>query len=330
MAKVEGMPLGALEEGMSGAAWDGFDEYLDHLDGSIAVNAGFLVGHCAIRRRVMGAAAVGSDPTPAQMEEMIDLLHRSIEAGGLGFSTTLARTHSDGDGQPVASRWSSREELLAFAAAVSEHEGTTLEYASDGCLDGFDDEDVDLMIAFSKAGNRPLNWNVLTIDSHEPERYRNQLDAMDRCAAEGARVVALTMPVLVGMNMSFLNYCALNMMPDWGTILGLPWSPARHACATPRCGGSCEERAASPRDRRVLPADRMGSLRHRRHLLRRQRGPQRPFGGRHRRRTGHRRLRHAPRHRVGGRSADRAVARDRPTTTTNRGDSAARPGSTRR
>ena len=37
------------------------------------------------------------------------------------------------------------------------------------------------MIAFSTAGNRPLNWNVLTVDSHAPERYRNQLAAMDRC-----------------------------------------------------------------------------------------------------------------------------------------------------
>jgi N-acyl-D-aspartate/D-glutamate deacylase len=30
------------------------------------------------------------------------------------------------------------------------------------------------------------------------------------------------MPVLVPMNMSFLNYCALNMLPGWGDILGLP------------------------------------------------------------------------------------------------------------
>jgi len=245
MAKVEGMPLPALQEGVDGN-WDSFAEYLDRLDGAIAVNAGFLVGHCAIRRRVMGTSAVGSDPTPEQLDAMKALLASSIEAGGLGFSTTLARTHSDGDGQPVASRWAQRDELLALAAVVAEHEGTTLEYASDGCLDGFSDDDVDFMIAFAKAGRRPLNWNVLTVDSHEPERYRNQLAAMDRCAAEGARVVALTMPVLVGMNMSFLNYCALNMLPDWGAILGLPLV-ARVACLRDHdVRRYLEERAASP------------------------------------------------------------------------------------
>ena len=129
---------------------------------------------------------------------------------------------------------------------VSEHEGTTLEFASDGCLDGFDDSEVDFMIRFAKAGNRPLNWNVLTIDSHAPERYRNQLAAMDRCAEEGARVVALTMPVIVGMNMSFLTYCALNMMPDWGPILGLPVAERIERLKDPETRLFMEQRAASP------------------------------------------------------------------------------------
>lgn len=245
LAKVEGMPLAALEAGVDGD-WDGFGEYLDRLDGSIAVNAGFLVGHCALRRRVMGASAVGSDPTPDQMDQMRSLLRTSIEAGGLGFSTTLARTHSDGDGQPVASRWAKKEELLSLAQVISELEGTTLEFASNGCLDGFDQEEVQFMIDFTAAAQRPLNWNVLTVDSNNPDRYRNQLEAMDTCRAAGAHIKALTMPILVGMNMSFLNFCALNLMPDWGPILALPLV-ARKACLRdPEVREFMKERAASP------------------------------------------------------------------------------------
>ncbi|MFM7069319.1 MAG: amidohydrolase family protein, partial [Actinomycetes bacterium] len=162
------------------------------------------------------------------------------------FSTTLARTHSDGDGKKVASRWASKEELLQLASVVAEHDGTTLEFASDGCLDGFPDDEVDFMIEFSLTGRRPLNWNVLTVDSHAPERYRNQLAAMDRCAEAGAKVVALTMPVIVGMNMSFLNYCALNMMPDWGEILGLPVPERIEKLRDPAVRAFMKERAASP------------------------------------------------------------------------------------
>ncbi len=245
MAKVEGMPLAALEQGVDWD-WESFEQYLSRLDGNLGVNAAFMVGHCALRRRVMGTAAVGNEATTEQIDEMVALLHEAIEAGGLGFSTTLARTHSDGDGQPVASRWASTEELLALARAVGEHPGTQLEFASDGCLDGFSDDEVEFMIQFAKAADRPLNWNVLTVDSNDPERYRNQLAAMDRCREAGVEVVALTMPILVGMNMSFGTYCALNMLPDWGQILGLP-PVARLACLRdPDVRRFLLERAASP------------------------------------------------------------------------------------
>src|SRR5205807_1845573 len=109
MAKVEGMPLTALEEGVPWT-WSSFGDYLDALDGHIGVNAGFLVGHCAVRRSVMDADAIGKEATPEQIDAMVRELHEAISAGGLGFSTTLAFTHSDGDGEPVASRWASRDE----------------------------------------------------------------------------------------------------------------------------------------------------------------------------------------------------------------------------
>ena len=220
MAKVEGMPLAALESGVPWN-WSTFGEYLDRLDGNIGVNAGFLVGHCALRRNVMGDEAVGNEASPSQLAEMISKLNDSIKAGGMGFSTTLSFTHSDGDGEPVASRWASRDEI-ALCRAVSAHEGTTLEYVTDGCLRGFSDDEIDLMAEMSLAARRPLNWNVLTIDSAEPERYREQLSALEHAASRGGRSVALTMPILVEMNMSFGTYCALFMLPDWSEVMSLP------------------------------------------------------------------------------------------------------------
>jgi N-acyl-D-aspartate/D-glutamate deacylase len=221
MAKVEGMPLAALEGGVEWD-WESFADYLTRLEGRLGVNAGFLVGHCAVRRYVMGADAVGNEATPEQVEAMIRVLDESIEAGGLGFSTTLSKTHSDGDGRPVASRWASRDEVLALCRATGAHEGTTLEGIVDGCLDRFDDEEIELLAAMSAAAGRPINWNVLTVDSRVPDRVPRQLSAYDRSLEVGGRVVALTMPVLVPMNMSFLTYCALNMLPGWGEVLGLP------------------------------------------------------------------------------------------------------------
>lgn len=245
MAKVEGMPLLALEAGVPWD-WSSFSEYLDRLDGAIAVNAGFLVGHCALRRRVMGTDAVTGPATDEQIAEMVALLHEAIEAGGLGFSTTLAFTHSDGDGEPVASRWAERDEVLALCAAVRDHEGTTLEYVTDGCMRGFRDDEVELMAAMTLAARRPLNWNVLTVDAKEPERYRAQLAACENAAAQGGKAVALTMPVLVEMNMSFSTYCALFMLPDWGDVMKLPIPERIERLRDPAVRAHLDERAQSP------------------------------------------------------------------------------------
>ena len=221
LASVEGMSVAALEEGVPWD-WHTFGDFLDKLDGNIGVNAAFLVGHCALRRYVMGEDAVGHEATAEQIAEMQRVLGESLEAGGFGFSTTLSRTHSDGDGQPVASRWSTPAELLALCEVVGNHPGTTLEAMTDGCLDRFSDEEIELFSDMSATARRPLNWNVLTIDSREPSRIPRQLSAGDVAAAKGGRIVALTLPVQVPMNMSFLNHCGLFLIPGWGEILRLP------------------------------------------------------------------------------------------------------------
>ena len=221
MARVEGMPLAALENGTDWA-WESFADYLDRLDGAISVNAGFLAGHCAIRRYVMGTAAVGSEATPEQMDAMRAELAAAIEAGALGFSFTTSASHSDGDGEPVASRWASEEELLALCEEAGRHPGTTLEGIVPGCLDQFADSEIDLLARMSAVANRPLNWNVLTVDSRVPERVPRQLAAGRRAKEIGGRVVALTMPVQVPMNMSFLTFCGIWLIPGWSDILNVP------------------------------------------------------------------------------------------------------------
>ncbi|MFE7167086.1 amidohydrolase family protein [Streptomyces sp. NPDC057616] len=221
MSKVEGMSLVALEEGAPWS-WNSFAEYLDALEGRIAVNAGFMVGHCALRRYVMGPDAVGGQPGEEQLAEIVRLLHEAMDAGAWGFSTTQSSTHSDGDGQPVASRHAKPAELLALSKAVGEHEGTQIEAIVAGCLDQFSDAEIDLFVEMSAAAGRPLNWNVLTVDAAVPERVPRQLFASERARKAGGRIVALTMPILTPMNMSLGTFCALNLIPGWGPVLGLP------------------------------------------------------------------------------------------------------------
>ena len=245
MVRVEGMPLVALQTGVPWS-WESFADYLDALEGRIAVNAGFLVGHCALRRYVMGDDAIGGQPTPEQMDEMLRVLHESLAAGGLGLSTTQSGSHADGDGNPVASRHAGRDELLALCGAVAEHEGTTLEAIVQGCLDMFSDEEIELLSDMSVAAQRPLNWNVLTVDAAVPERVPRQLSASDRAKEKGGRLVALTMPVLVPMNMSLLTYCALHLLPGWSEVLSLPVPERIAKLRDPAVRAEMLARAAGP------------------------------------------------------------------------------------
>ncbi|MFI7138682.1 amidohydrolase family protein [Streptomyces massasporeus] len=244
MSRVEGMALVALEEGAPWN-WHSFGEYLDALEGRIAVNAGFMVGHCALRRYVMGPQAVGGQPTQEQLAAMVRLLREAMDAGAWGLSTTQSSSHSDGDGQPVASRHAQPAELLALSRAVGECEGTQIEAIVAGCLDQFSDAEIDLFVEMSAVAGRPLNWNVLTIDAAVPERVPRQLLASEQARKAGGRVVALTMPILTPMNMSLGTFCALNLIPGWGPVLGLPVPERIEKLRDPRVRAELLRRARS-------------------------------------------------------------------------------------
>jgi N-acyl-D-aspartate/D-glutamate deacylase len=221
LAKVEGMPLAALEQGVPWT-WESFGEYLDALDRGIGVNAAFMVGHSALRRFVLGAEANHRPATADELDQLRTVLGEAIAQGALGLSTDVSHAHSDGNGDPVPARGATREEILALCEETGRWPGTTLEGIFDGASDGFDDEELDLLPQMSVRANRPLNWNLLVVDAKDPGRIDRHLAASHRARELGGRVVALTMPVIVPMNMSFLNYCALNLMPGWGPILNAP------------------------------------------------------------------------------------------------------------
>jgi N-acyl-D-aspartate/D-glutamate deacylase len=244
MARVEGIPLPALQQGVPWD-WKTFADYLDRVDQrGIAVNAGFLCGHSALRRVVMGDNAVGNEASDSQLAQMERLLHDALDAGAMGFSTSQAPTHNDGDGNPVPSRAATREEMLRLAAVVSDHAGTQLELIIPGCLNGFTDDEVDLMAGMSLAADRPLNWNVLGVapgGNHE-----RQLDAGSRAAAKGARVVALTLPQGMRIRLSFHSGFVLDGLPGWRETFALPIEERMRALSDPETRRRLDENAHSP------------------------------------------------------------------------------------
>ncbi|HVX70709.1 MAG TPA: amidohydrolase family protein [Mycobacteriales bacterium] len=245
LARVEGMPLEALQQGLSWD-WSSYAEWLATLDGRIAVNAGFLVGHSALRRVAMGEASVGEQATEDQIKRMAELLHEAIDAGALGFSTSQSPTHHDAAGDPVPSRHAATEELVALARATGEHEGTTLEAIVPGCLSGFSDDEIALLTEMSTAADRPVNWNVLAVSALLRDQVHNQLAANQRVTDNGGRLVALTLPHSMKIRLSFLSGFVLDGFPGWRETMHLPVAERIKKLADPEVRRRLNDGARSP------------------------------------------------------------------------------------
>ena len=102
------------------------------------------------------------------------------------------------------------------------------------------------MSLISLRAGRTLNWNVFTIDSKEPDRFENQLRAQELAAERGAEVVALTMPTLVGLTMSFLTYSPIHQLPGWREVLSLPLAERMKALRDPEVRGRLLAGSRSP------------------------------------------------------------------------------------
>lgn len=230
LARVEGMPLDALRAGVPWD-WSSFEEYLSRFEGRIGVNAGFLVGHSALRRVVMGPDAVGKPATRAQIDAMCALLRESLAAGGMGFSSSNAPTHNDNAGNPVPSRFATRDEIVALAAVLADFPGTQLEFIP--TVGFFEEEHKALMTDMSVAANRPLNWNVLGVAAFNQEMAKSQLSASDYAAERGGRIVALTPSQVMMLRINLHSGFIFDAFPGWSEVLGLPIEARMQALADP-------------------------------------------------------------------------------------------------
>ena len=214
LARVEGMPLDTLKAGVPWN-WTSTAEYFERIESAgIGINLGFMVGHSAIRRVVMGPEATRRESTPEELVAMSDVLRTSLEAGGLGFSTSYARTHNDDEGNMVPSRYASTHELVELARATGEFEGTGLAIIPQlGAT--FDQWAVDLMTDMSVAARRPINWNAMIVNAANLAECVGKLAADDFARAKGGRIAALVMPLSSAPRLTFNTGVTLDAMPDW-------------------------------------------------------------------------------------------------------------------
>jgi N-acyl-D-aspartate/D-glutamate deacylase len=243
LARVEGMPLASLEVGVPWD-WRSSEEYFQRYAAlRPAVNVGFMIGHSALRRVVMGQAAVERKSTPEELAAMQELLRAGLRAGGIGFSSTVSRSHNDADGVPVPSRHASFDEIVALAGVCGEFAGTSLELLPHAGPT-FPVEVIDLMARMSVAAQRPLNWNALPVRADNIAETESKLSASDYARERGGKVIALSVPSSSRGLLNFDSGFVLDMVNGWDSFFRLSREERLRRLSDPAERARLEEIAA--------------------------------------------------------------------------------------
>ena len=243
LARVEGMPLTSLQEGVPWN-WRTFGEYLDAIDGTLMPNAGFLVGHSALRRTVMGERSVGEFASEDELQSMKELLAESISAGGLGFSSSWAKTHNDADGEAVPSRHASKNELIELCSVLRDSDAVALEFIP--TIERFDNEVYQLLTDMSVAADKPLNWNVIFVNARQADLIEEKLQASNYAARQGGRVIALTAPMPAVSRLCFESGFLLDTLYGWTEPMALPAEEKIALLSDPERRKALDEDAQKP------------------------------------------------------------------------------------
>jgi N-acyl-D-aspartate/D-glutamate deacylase len=223
LSRVEGMSEDALAAGVrfSGGS---MGDFLDGLEGQIGVNVAAYAGHAALRRFVMGDAASHRVATADEITAMCDLMRQSMEQGAIGLSTSQLDLHRDHEGNPVPCNLASRDELVALAAVLGEFSRGAIEIfpRTFGNVDGYDDDDADLLLAMAAASSKPVHGNVIGVFPASPEGWKRNLAVAETAAARGLRIYPMLVLNPKGVHFSLDSTFIFDEYPTWRDVLTAP------------------------------------------------------------------------------------------------------------
>jgi N-acyl-D-aspartate/D-glutamate deacylase len=185
LEKVEGMSLEALEAGL-GTNWpfETFPQYLDALEkrGS-AINVAALFGHTPLRLYVMGEESTERAATADEIAAMKKLVREAMDAGAIGFGTSVAVSHNGYAGKPVPSRQATVEEMDTLVSVMGELKRGLMQITIGR------DFSTRHMAEVSRKYNVPVTWTALLSYLYGPGGHRKQLDLAAEQRKSGALVI---------------------------------------------------------------------------------------------------------------------------------------------
>ncbi len=223
LERAEDIAPEAMEAGIPWS-WTTYPEYLDAVDAlPKGINYAAYIGHSALRTHVMGERAFTQEASPTDLEAMQREVRAAIQAGAIGLSTSRTHNHQTPDGQPVASRLATWEEVRQLVGVMGELNAGVFEIANEDAR--FDPERIDEYLGRLKAlavdTGVPVTFGMFS-SRQAPNMWQPFFALADETAEAGGRMFIQVHSRPLNVVLSFETATPFDTLPVWGDIRKLP------------------------------------------------------------------------------------------------------------
>ena len=223
LERAEDIAPEAMEAGIKWS-WTTYPEYLDAVERlPKGINYAAYVGHSALRTYVMGERAFTDAATSDDLEAMKREVRDAIRAGAVGFTTSRTHNHQTPDGQPVASRLATWDEVRQLVGVMGEMNAGVFEIANEDVR--FDPDRVHEYLGRLKAlavdTGVPVTFGMFS-SRQAPDMWRPFFTLADETAAAGGRMFIQVHSRSLNVVLSFETVTPFDKLPVWRELRTLP------------------------------------------------------------------------------------------------------------
>ena len=216
LVNVEAIPFEVLERGITWE-WETFPEFMAAAAARRpAVNLAFLAPLTPFRHYVMGDESMERAANADETARIRALLGAALDAGALGFSSTMLNQHMGYGGRPLACRNASIEEYRAYCGLLKERGRGAIEIALTRQIAVLDDEEYALLAELIEHSGRPVTFIAMFDRDDIPEAVRDTLAKVASLIKRGARPQTSPLPLTREVNMR--NPFAFAAFPSWRRV----------------------------------------------------------------------------------------------------------------
>jgi len=216
LVNVEAIPFEVLDQGITWE-WESFPEFMSAAaKRGCGLNLGFLAPLTPFRHYVMGEASMERSANADETARIAALLGEAVDAGALGFSSTVLNQHMGFGGRPLACRNTSREEYTAYCNELKRRGKGAIEIAMTKQIAVLEDAECELLDVLLEESGRPVTFIAMFDRDDIPEAVRDTLNKAAPYIRRGARPQTSPLPLTREVNMR--NPFSFAPFPSWQRV----------------------------------------------------------------------------------------------------------------